>query len=464
MPDLSAMVLVESVTRYTRCPLCPGSHKCIAPSGPVDADVLFIGEAPGRNEEKQNQVFIGRTGDEVNNHYLPLAGLRRENVCVTNAIRCLPTSAGGKLDSKKRGDRALLDACAAHHLYPHIEGAKPKLLVPMGAFACAAVCPDISLDLHHGMPVETAWGIPAFPMYHPALGIYEPKKMLFIRTDWHRLRSYLAGKLKLAVDEYPEPDYQEITHADEIALDPDLPTGCDTESTRKKEPFCLTYSQQPGAAYLLRHGPLVADFGAALRACGGPVIFHNYLYDWTVVEAMGLELPYQRIVDTMATSFHLGNLPQGLKALAYRELGMEMQDFDDLVTPYSTQLVLDYYKMAADWEWPKPDEQLVVDDKTGKWKLYRPQGMNTKFKRFFTDFRKKADKDVFQTWENWEDQQAAIERVCGEWPGKCISHAPFEKVLHYACRDADATLRLYHIQQQMIKNVRKRNQELWRSA
>lgn len=452
---------------YSRCPECPGTNNCLPPDGPEDAAVLFIGEAPGIQENKKGRVFIGRSGEEVDRHYLPLAGLRRTRVRITNAIRCLPVSAGGKLDGGRAKDIALLQSCAAHHLSAEIERARYQVLVPMGAFACRYVCPEIDLELQHGIPVDTRWGIPAYPMMHPARGLHEPKQMLHIRTDWHRLKSYLNGTLKVAIDEYPEPDYQEVTDAREfLSLDPTRALAGDTESTRKREPYCLTYTQSPGAGRLIRaeRRDLLSHFQRYLERWRAPVLFHNWLYDWPVVGQMGLVVPPRTVVDTMACVYHLGNLPQGLKALAYRELGMVMEDFDDVVTPYSLENVLYYYRMAQTYDWPKPDEQMALDEKTGLWKLYKPQSMNTKFKRFFTDYGKNPELDVFERWANWGEAHAMIEAECGEWPGKCITHAPFEKVLHYACRDADATLRLWHLILRMRRNVRKFSQEHWRAA
>jgi len=175
---------------------------------------------------------------------------------------------------------------------------------------------------------------------------------------------------------------------------------------------------------------------------------------------MGLRFPKHLIVDTMTRAFHLGNLPQGLKALAYRELGMKMEDFDDLTLPYSKPIMLEYLREAAEVKWPTPEEQLVRDAE-GKWKLYKPQSMSTKLKRFFTDYSKNPNKDLRDIWDNWEDSHAIIEEKCGAWPGMDIRHVPFDKVLHYACRDADATLRLWIREQQMTRNVRRTVQERW---
>lgn len=451
----------------TRCSLCPGVNNCIPGDGP-EGELLLIGEAPGKDENRKLRVFIGKTGDEVNRHYLPLAGLRREKVRFTNAIKCLPTSASGKLKLSSEKDRRLLQCCADMHLYQEITNTPAlKLLIPMGAFACAAVDPDLKLEIQHGFPVMTRWGIPAFPMYHPALGIHEPKKMLMIRTDWIRLKSYLKGTLISPIDEL-ETDYAEVTDIRELeSLNPTKPLAADTESSRSRGPFCLTYSQRAGTGRLVRaeRQDILRGLQARISRHRAPIIFHNWLYDRKVTLEMGLSFPDPLIRDTMLMAFHLGNLPQGLKALGWRELGMEMDDFDSLVRPYSAEVVLYYYRQAQMQTWPKPDGRMELDEKTGLWKLKRPQGMNTKLKRFFTDYRKDPEKDVFNMWEkNWVEEQTMIEMELGPWPGLDIAHVPFPEVLRYACRDPDATLRLYPILRAMQRQVRRLPQERWREA
>jgi hypothetical protein len=262
-----------------------------------------------------------------------------------------------------------------------------------------------------------------------------------------------------------ETDYQEVTDEDEIQeLDPTRPLACDTESDRQHRPFCFTYSDRAGYGRLIRASNLhlIRAFQRRTAVWEGPILFHNWLYDWAVTEAMDLHFPYHRIVDTMALVYRLGNLPQGLKALAYRELGMEMEDFEDVVKPHSTERVLDYYRTLQLNDWPKPEEDLVIDSKTGLWKPYKAQGMNTKLKRFFTDYRKNPEKDVFTSWDNWEVHHMELTAFAGEWPGMCISHVPFHLILQYACRDADALIRLWPILLHMKANVRHTTQERWR--
>lgn len=446
---------------------------CIPPSGPQSrGGRLFIGEAPGPTEDGQarkrppGSPFVGKTGQEVDRHYLPLAGLRRQNETFVNAIACLPDTPGGKLDPNKLGHRELVKVCAQHHLYPLIERMRPSALIPMGNFALRALGLEETLDLHHGIPVNTQWGIPAFPMYHPALGLHQPKDMLYLRTDWLRLKDWLAGRLTLPYDEWENPDYQEVTDAKEFStLDPEKTLACDTEWSRSRGAYCFTYSGHPGQARLIRaeRQDLFEVLNRKLHVHHAPILFHNWLYDWANVEALGLHLPLPRVVDTMVVAYHLGNLPQGMKALAFRECGMRMDGFPDVVSPYSTQEVLTYYRAAYAEEWPKPTPYTVYDSKKKAEVLYKPQGMTTKLKRFFTDYGKNPEKNVFEMWEkNWTDAHTMIEERLGPWPGMDIAHVPFDEMLYYACRDADALGRVWPVLQHMRSRVRKLKQERWR--
>lgn len=439
-----------------RCGLCPNKHKCIPPEIHGEGGILLVAEGPGWEEDRANRLFVGKTGRELREHYLPLAGLRSGEVNISNSILCLPDRPKGKISLNNPKDVDLALTCAEHHLYQEIESLRPEVIVAMGAFACYVLDPAINLELQHGIPVETVYGT-VFPMYHPASGIHEPKRMLLLRNDWHRLSKYLKGRLEVSMDKYPNPVYKLATS--KMLLDWYLPRGfinetigpmaCDTEVTRGGAPYCLTFSTAPGHALLIKVDDIdsLDIFQSILDIWEGPILWHNWLFDSRVVAAMGLTFPHRLIVDTMQVAYHLGNLPQGLKALCYRLLGMKMEDFDDLVTPYSMPKCIEYIREASQIQWPKPD---------GK-----RQGINTKLKRFFTDYKKNPNLDVFARWSNWDAHHAEIQDKMGSWPGRDIRHVPFDKALHYACRDADGLVRLWPILKAMTKRVRKMPQERW---
>lgn len=449
-----------------RCKLCTGSKNCVPGNGPIDARTACIGEAPGPTEDRKLVPFEGKTGTELNGHYLPLGGLRRSDIRVDNAIHCLPPR-DGKLDMKKQVDKDLLYSCAEAHLWPYLEEQRPELIIPMGAFACHAIDPSIELEMDHGFPIKTSWGT-AFPMYHPAGGIHEPKKMLIIRTDWTRLRKYMLGKLFIPTDTYEGNEQYEIIESvshlrDTLCNDYTVPMGCDTETMRGGTPFCFTYSVKAGTGYLIKadREDLLEEMQAQIKRWRGPFLFHNWTFDALPTRIMRLIFPKRRILDTMSMVFNLGNLPQGLKALSRRELGMKMQDFDDVVTPFAKPRVLQYYMEAYSEKWPKPEPQLVRDSKTQKWKVYKAHSLNTKLKTFFTYLEKDPEKDIFDAWSNWEDCHEMVENVLGKWPGKCISYVPMDLVKRYACRDADALVRLYPKLKYMEHRMRSKPQEQW---
>lgn len=431
--------------------------------------IVFVGEAPGSEENKRGRCFVGGTGQEFDQGYLPLTGLSRSDVYVTNAMKCLPVG-NGKLQMNNLKDRAIVRACAEFHLKRELEIAKPDTVVLMGAVPNSLV-DGIDLDTHYAIPfVKNLLGTERviFPNWHPAGGLYDHKKMLPIRTGFKRLGQYLKGTLVVHEDEFPNPDYKVArSRADIRELNPEEPLAIDTETRRRGGPHCLTYSDTPGKGRLIyvEDESMLMYFAEVVANWKGPIILHNALFDLWVLEQMGIYIRHKKIIDTMMRAFHLQNQPQGLKVLSYRHKGMEMQDFDDLVSPHSAQQVIEYYSQMLLTPWPKPEEQLVRDPKTGNLKLYRPHSLSTKLKIFFTSYGKNPYKDVFEMWtKNWEDHHQEVEQVCGPWPGKCITHAPADKVLFYACRDADATRRLWPLFKVAATRIRRRPEIEWMEA
>ncbi len=456
-----------------RCPLCPGINNVVPGDGPPCSDYMFIGEAPGADENKKLKCFIGKTGDEFNQQYLPLAGLYRPQVYVTNVIKCLPPGEG-KITVSDKGHLEMARSCAEFHLHKEIQRVNPKVIIPMGAFANSLI-PDIDLELHHSMPFDWLIGddigsYPVFPMWHPAQGLYDHKRIGMLRQDFIRLRKYLAGKLVLPFDDFSETMYMEVKTAKRLRMEleayMDLAIAIDTETTRKRRAFCTTFSVHPGTGFLIRadNEEVLREFAKFMRAWQAEILIHNSLFDIPILGQMGVTIPRKRLVDTMMRIYHLQNFPQGLKTAAYRLLGMEMQDFDDLVSPYSTSRVLNFLHEVNTHKWERGDEYLERD-KHGKWIYHKPQSVNTKIKRLFTDLGKNEKLNIFDRYENWTAEHEMIEAKCGEYPGKCITHVPFEKVLHYACRDADATVRLWPVIKRALSRQRRQpDYEWWEAA
>jgi len=134
--------------------------------GPLDAKIMFIGEAPGFNEDKLGEPFIGKAGAILNN-LLSMSNLTRDNVYVTNAVKCRPINLEG---GNRRPTDEELETCLPY-LLTEIEEIKPELICTLGATPLLALEPEGVISLMHGRLFDRPYG-KLIPLYHPASAIY----------------------------------------------------------------------------------------------------------------------------------------------------------------------------------------------------------------------------------------------------------------------------------------------------
>src|SRR6516162_937918 len=453
----------------TPCPTCPRVSGCppIPPDIPGGAGVLFLGEGPGKEENSKGRCFVGGASDELNKHYLPLAGLERGGVGMDNCLKCyLPVY------NAKR-DRQLLQQCAAYHLPGLLNKMKPKLIVPMGP-AALSLAGDYDLEAVHGRYLgEQNWcgvWVPTFAMIHFALGLHQTSAIQTSRDDFKRLRAFLDFGDDQPVDEFPDPMYMELETASDVASavygTDDDPCATDTETVpvetqrgvTRQDFWCLSFSTLTGTGYMIRKANerALEEYKKWARRRRGLWLVHNYLFDGPVYEQIGLFL--RRFDDTMVRAYHLGNQPQSLKVLAWRLCGMKMEEFEDLVRPFARQKAIGYFETLAQWEWPKPEEYLVLND-DGSYRLYRPQSLTQKLRRGLGDATKDPETDLLDRWRNWSDEEKlpAIS-MFGPMPVPSIELAwerDKRRVTHYSCRDSDATLRVWWMLRRLAVRFRQ---------
>lgn len=167
-----------------RCSLCPRLpyRKPIAPDGPIPCRVMLLGEAPHVDEDRHDCPFSGKTGQELNNVYLPVLGLPRSHVLIFNACACSQPSYDNPTP-----EQAL--ACSSVHLGPLLAAAQPIILVPMGGIACS-LFGDINLNYDHGIPRAGRWGNWTgclFPTYHPSAALHATSYMIPLMDDFNQL-------------------------------------------------------------------------------------------------------------------------------------------------------------------------------------------------------------------------------------------------------------------------------------
>jgi DNA polymerase I-like protein with 3'-5' exonuclease and polymerase domains len=170
-------------------------------------------------------------------------------------------------------------------------------------------------------------------------------------------------------------------------------------------------------------------------------VAHNWLYDASVLDRMGVRP--SRVADTMVMAYLLATEPQGLKPLAYRNCGMTMESYEDTVGDATKRKALAYLCEVLSRSWPKitPIEVWEKDKRRTK----QPQAIYKRVWRIVKDSIEKGA-DPYDRWRNidLDAGRGMVETVLGPMPIGDLSDVDHSAAIHYAARDADATLRLYH--------------------
>ena len=455
------------------CPDCPRGCRPVPGDGPTPCRIMFIGEGPGRWEARKGRPFVGDTGAELDGLYLPLAGLERADVYVTNATRCtMPDLANPPVE--------LAASCSKWNLADEIRQVQPEIVVPMGAIAAEALFGITNLELEHGLPRPAeyrpaGWSGLVLPTYHPSAGLHETGMMIQLREDFTAVAALLHGDSYRPVDYFAGlEDYRILATPDavnsamESAWDANpgggqLTVAVDTENSSDGQPYCLSFSATPGTGYVVMADS--TDCLVTLRrwTSNWRWVFHYALHDLAYLIRMGMveesavangRIDYR---DTMMLAYHRQNLPQGLKALAYRKLGMAMVDFEDLVLPYAEAAMGDWLAIVADplgigLDNPeygkKPGKKRPEYGKKNPWQQQlaaRQVSIDRKAARILLDKQKKPATDMFGRWAAVPEPDRLFihSAMGGPPPGKGIEHLPVGLLARYAGRDADSTLRLW---------------------
>ncbi len=149
--------------------------------GAENAEILFIGEAPGWHEDQQGRPFVGPAGKFLE-QLLANIGLRRNQVFIANVIKCRPPSNRDPLPDE-------ILACS-HWLEQQLELLKPKIIVTLGRYAMTKYFPGKSISKIHGT-TQKRDGIVYYAMYHPAAALHQQSLRSAIEEDMLRIPSLL---------------------------------------------------------------------------------------------------------------------------------------------------------------------------------------------------------------------------------------------------------------------------------
>jgi uracil-DNA glycosylase family 4 len=203
--------LYQDARACTRCPLHLGRTRVVFGAGNADADLMFVGEAPGQQEDLQGLPFVGRAG-KLLDQLLSEVGLERSDVFITNVLKSRPP---GNRDPQPEE----IDACKPY-LHSQVELIEPRVICTLGNFATKLLTrSQRGITGVHGRPQVHELGgraVRVFPLYHPAAALRSTKTLEELREDFRRLPELLeepppvpigavAPLAAVAADPAPEP-------------------------------------------------------------------------------------------------------------------------------------------------------------------------------------------------------------------------------------------------------------------
>ncbi|MDI6816598.1 MAG: uracil-DNA glycosylase [Actinomycetota bacterium] len=186
MEELSK--LAESSIGCTLCPLAEqGRTQVVFGHGNPHADILFIGEGPGSNEDKQGVPFVGAAG-KLLTQLLETIGLERKDVYITNVVKCRPP---GNRDPKPDE----IEICTNRYLFSQMDLIGPKVIATLGRFASSVILEmkNVSMGSIHGRKFIKGTHL-VVPIYHPAAALHSRANMKPLTEDFENLRLYVEEK------------------------------------------------------------------------------------------------------------------------------------------------------------------------------------------------------------------------------------------------------------------------------
>jgi len=195
LTDLYAQVAV-----CQKCALAQGRTHAVPGEGPEDAEIMFIGEAPGYHENRLGRPFVGAAGKFLE-ELLASINMQRNDVYICNVIKCRPPNNREPLPNEIEACRPYLDR--------QIELIKPRLIVTLGRYSMARFFPKASISKIHGVPNKYGELI-VMPLFHPAAALHQPKYRDDIERDIRKIPQILS-QLNGFTETQPDQQAQQLS-------------------------------------------------------------------------------------------------------------------------------------------------------------------------------------------------------------------------------------------------------------
>ncbi len=438
--------------------------------GPSPCPIMFVGEAPGREEDQQRRPFVGKSGQVLWDMVWRTMRLNQDDVFVTNLVKRRPMPNPDGSDNPPTDEDIQRDAKV---LVEEIASVNPRLIVCLGKYSFRWLTGiDLPMETVHGKTYETRNpNRTVIPVFHPAAGIRNPDWLKYTWWDLQQadaeLRSddFLRKVRRAAGRQGATP--RNYFEADARLLRRLLPSTCDrvaidTEGT-SASPYCLTFSIKPGEAVMIRatDTAALAVFREWLERVRPTVILHNALWDWPVLAALGIDLltiglPWR---DTMEAAYTLQIEPKGLKAIGPRHFGIAMREYEEVTKPWTNERLWHWYAATLDTMAQAFEDHETLDWITPKGKrrakpiVKNCQGPCCKLKAKVAKWLTTTDIDLLYRTVS-DDELLLLTSFNPEpMPQLSLEHVPTQEAIDYACTDADVTLRADDVFQKKIRDM-----------
>lgn len=176
--------IAQDVRACKKCPLWKGRTLGTPGEGNTSAEILFIGEGPGENEDREGRPFVGDAGKFLD-EMLASIDLTREKVFITNVVKCRPPHNRDPLEEEVR-------ICTSQYLFDQIKYIKPKLIVTLGRHSMQVFFPQIkSVAAAHGKAYKKANQVYLI-LYHPAAALYQQNLKQIMLEDFKKIPEILT--------------------------------------------------------------------------------------------------------------------------------------------------------------------------------------------------------------------------------------------------------------------------------
>ena len=183
----------QEIAHCQLCAIARSRTRAVPGEGPEDAEIMFVGEAPGWHEDQQGRPFVGPAGKYLE-QLLALIGLKREQVYITNVIKTRPPDNRDPLPSEITSCRPWLER--------QIEIIRPRMIVTLGRYSMAMFFPGKTISKIHGT-AQKRDGVIYFAMYHPAAALHQQSLRQAIETDMRKISALLAEAKTMVETEAP---------------------------------------------------------------------------------------------------------------------------------------------------------------------------------------------------------------------------------------------------------------------